>query len=219
MADLVDCFKQRLSGPAVLLFGPLELSFNNVHFIQIRETILANQSHQWILEILTELPHHWKIVASYLPHLGAGPGLKSLEQLKDAFLLGQSLEKAFPLPNTALIPLNVIFHLTQYAAFLEHTRAELDNHVDLFAASDCNMETLGICTGILSALAVSCTKSKDEFCKFGAISVRLGMLIGMIVDARDANSKLGASKSLTTAWNSVDGGTEMRRILHSFPGV
>lgn len=208
-----------MSGPLVLLFGPLELSFDSAAFTQIRETVLNNENHHWILDVITELPHCWKTVTNDLPNLQAGPGFKHLEHLKRAFLTEQPLETAFPLSNTALIPLIIISHLTQYMALLKRTGVELDDRVDGFAASKRDRETLGFCTGLLSAFAVSSTDSKEGFCKSGAAAVRLSMLIGMVVDARDATSELGTSKSLSTAWNSVDSSEEMLRILKHFPGV
>ena len=211
--------RQALSGPLVLLFGPLELSFNSVAFTKIRETVLTIEDHHWILEVITELPHCWRIVTNDLPNLQVGPGLEHLEHLKRAFLTEIPLETAFPLSNTVLIPLVVIFHLTQYVTFLRSSKVELDECVDLFAASKRDRETLGFCTGLLSAFAISSTNSKEDFRKFGAAAVRLGMLIGMVVDARDADSELGKYKSISTAWSSVEKGEMMLRILNDFPGV
>lgn len=211
--------RQSVSGPVVLLFGPLELSLDSVAFTHIRETVVTIEDHHWILDIIAELPHCWKIVTNDLPNLQAGRGLEHLEHLKRAFLTESPLAIAFPLSNTVLIPLVVIFHLTQYVALLKSTRVELDEHVDLFAASKRDSETLGFCTGLLSAFAISSTDRKEDFCKFGAAVVRLGMLIGMVVDARDADSELGTHKSLSTAWNSVEKGEMMLRILKDFPGV
>lgn len=206
------------SGPQVLLFGPLELSFDSAAFAQIRETVVRHEDHYWILDIITELPHCWETVANDLPDLQAGPGLKYLIDLKHAFLTEQPLEAAFPLPNSALIPLVIISHLTQYAALLKHG-VELDEGVDLFAMSKHDRETLGFCTGLLSAFAVSSTKNRKDFCKFGAAAVRLGMLIGMVVDARDANSELGKSRALSTAWGSIDSKQKLLDILKRFSGV
>lgn len=211
--------RRSVSGPLVLLFGPLELSFDSVAFNQIRETVLKVEDHHWILDVIIELPYCWRIVTNDLLNLQAGPGLKHLEHLKRAFLTENPLEMAFPLSNTVLIPLIVICHLIQYVGFLKSTGVELDERVDLFAASRRGRETLGFCTGLLSAFAISGTDSKEDLCKFGAAAVRLGMLIGMVVDARDADSELGTSKSLSTAWNSVDRREKMLHILKDFPGV
>lgn len=214
-----DRLRHPLSDPLVLLFGPLALSFDDAAFTQIRKTVIETEHYRWILEIIAGLPQCWKTITAALPSLQAGPGLKQLEGLKYAFLTKQPLETSFPLPNTLLMPLVVICHLTQYVAFLERTKLELDDRIDLFAASKRNMETLGLCTGLLSALAVSSADSKENFSKYGAVAVRLSMLIGMVVDAQNAASGLEMSKSLSTAWNSVESGEEMLRILKNFPEV
>jgi hypothetical protein len=71
----------------------------------------------------------------------------------------------------------------------------------------------------LSSLAVSSAGNKADFLKFAAVAVRLGLLIGMVVDARDAATDLGPSKSLTTAWNSAEKAEETKRILKGFTHV
>ena len=203
----------------VLLFGPLALSFDHVAFTQVRKTILETKDHHWMLEVITELPQDWKTITAALPSLRVGSGFLQLEDLKSAFLTAQPLEMPFPLPNTVLIPLIVISHLTQYVTFLKHTNLNLDDRGDLYATAKRGKETIGLCTGLLSAFAVSSASSKDDFATYGAVAIRLGMLIGMVVDAQDANSHLGTSKSLSTAWNSIEHGEEMVRILEYFPEV
>ena len=83
------------------------------------------------------------------------------------------------------------------------------------------MQTLGFCTGLLRAFAVASAKNQDEFEKYGAVAVRLAMLVGALVDAQEAwNRELGhgPSKSYATAWRNAEQGQDMRRIIDSlFP--
>ncbi|KAJ5639455.1 Type I Polyketide synthases (Type I PKS) [Penicillium longicatenatum] len=216
MVEHRDLAKDQLSGPAVFLFGPLALSFNSDSFAQLREIIVENEEHKWALDTITSLPQYWKTIVAAIPGLEAGTELEKLEDLKEAFSTGQSLKAQFPLPNALLIPLVVSLHLTQYASFIKLSNADLDNDVDLFALSKDDQETLGLCTGLLSSLAVSSAGNKADFLKFAAVAVRLGLLIGMVVDARDAATDLGASKSLTMAWNSAEKAEETKRILKGF---
>ena len=207
------------SGPLVLLFGPLALSFDEAAFNQIRKTVLLNEDHCWILETIAEFPHYWRDISTALPSLHAGPGLKQLEDLKQAFLTGQPLETPFPLPNTLLMPLVVISHLMQYVAFLKCSKSDHDDHIDLFAVSKRDRETLGLCTGILSAIAVSSTNSKEQFLTYGAAAVRLSILIGMVVDAREATSEAERFQSLSAAWTTLKSDEGLLHVLKDFPEV
>ena len=219
MIDIGERLKHPLPGPSVLLFGSLALSFDEAAFAQILETVVETDNHSWILKTIAELPQCWKTITAAFPSLKDVPGLRKLEDMVGAFQTGRPLETPFPLPNTLLVPLVVILHLTQYVTFLTHTRIDLDDRIDHFAASKRDMETIGLCTGLLSAFAVSSASNNEQFLKYGAVAVRLGVLIGMIVDAQDAVSELKTSKSLSTAWNSNEGGEKMLRILKNFPEV
>ena len=214
-----DRLGQPLPERLVLLFGSLALSFDHVAFTRIRETILDIQDHHWMLEVIRELPQDWETTTAAIPSLRAGSGLLYLENLRSAFLTAQPLEILFPLPNIILIPLTVISHLTQYMNFLKRTHLDPGDCDDLYVKSKRGKETVGLCTGLLSAFAVSSASGKEDFTTYGAVAIRLGMLLGMVVDAQDAASELGTSKSLSTVWNTLEHREEMLRILEHFPEV
>lgn len=205
------------SGPAVLLFGPLALSFDEAAFKQLRDTVTTIEDNAWIPKAIKELPDCWKTVTSSLPELKYEHQLRHLEDVKNAFETGCPLKTTYPLPNTILIPLVVIAHLTQYEAFLKRTTVESDDRIDLFASSKQGRETIGFCTGLLSAVAISSSGSTADFLHYGAVAIRLAMLIGMVVDAQDI--EVEESRSLSAVWNSPESGEQMMRIVESFPGV
>ena len=91
---------------------------------------------------------------------------------------------------------------------------------DLHGSNKQNTETLGFCTGLLGAIAVSSSATQAQFQHYGAVAIRLAMLIGALVDAQDKSEDLyGESKSFSAAWNSPECGAEMTRILERFPEV
>jgi hypothetical protein len=53
------------------------------------------------------------------------------------------------------------------------------------------METLGLCTGTLSAFAVDSSPSIEGIHQHGAVAVRLAILNGAIVDAEEASAGPG----------------------------
>lgn len=216
MIDMGERLRGPLPGPTILLFGPLALSFDETAFSQIRKIVVENEDSRWALDTIAEFPQIWKALTTSIPSLKTSSGLKQLEDLSDAFRTGRPLETPFPLPNKLLIPLVIVSHLIQYAAYLRNSTEE--QQVDPFSTSNLpDRETLGLCTGLLSAFAVSSSENSEQFKKYAAVAVRLAMLIGTVVDAQDEATE--PSKSLSAAWNSIEGGEELKRIVKSFPEV
>ncbi|KAI0138702.1 hypothetical protein F4776DRAFT_670564 [Hypoxylon sp. NC0597] len=213
MIDMGERLRGPLPGPTILLFGPLALSFDETAFSQIRKIVVEDEDSRWALDTIAEFPQIWKAFTTSIPSLKTSSGLKQLEDLSDAFRTGRPLETPFPLPNKLLIPLVIVSHLTQYAAYLRNSAEE--QQVDPFSTSKLDRETLGLCTGLLSAFAVSSSENSEQFKKYAAVAVRLAMLIGTVVDAQDEAAE--PSKSLSAAWNSIEGGEELKRIVKSFP--
>ncbi|KAL8720574.1 MAG: hypothetical protein Q9225_002593 [Loekoesia sp. 1 TL-2023] len=201
----------------VLLFGPQALSFDENTFRRLASSLSSTSNQQWVLDTIKELPDHWDAFNKELPHLSAVPGGRLLRDLIDWFSRGaMPTQKPGHLPNILLSPLVVIAQLAQYAEYLVLCHPESQDE-DLFAAPMPDVETLGFCTGILSAVVVSCSTNKMQFAEYGATAVRLAVLIGGLVDAQDARDEHGESKSLATVWKSHQSQLEMARILQRFP--
>nr|AGN71604.1 conidial yellow pigment biosynthesis polyketide synthase [Monascus pilosus] len=212
---MVSRILRPVTGSTVLLFGPQALSFTKEDFNQIRTTVLETQGFSWIVDAVAGLPGHWKALAERIPKLQSILGEQLLENLKDWFTTGQVNEADFHLPNILLSPLVVITQLAQYCQYLELSQA--DDQSDPHAIQSNNIEALGFCTGLLSAVTVACSTNRRQFQKYGAVAIRLAMLVGAAADAEDALSDYGASKSMATAWNSPEAGAELSRVLQDFP--
>ncbi|KYK53981.1 polyketide synthase [Drechmeria coniospora] len=208
-----------LAGPAVLLFGPLALSFDSAQLSHVRKAVARTPGNEWMAETISQLPLLWAQITSALPTLQSETGRRELEDLADAFSTGRPLHTPYPLPNKLLIPLVVLSHLTQYAEFLTRTTAETDGRVDLFATSRNGRETLGLCTGLLSAFAASSASNKNDFEVYGAVAIRLAVLVGMVVDERDTDtaSELPVAASLSVAWNSCHSREDIVETVREFP--
>lgn len=202
----------------ILLWGSLVISFDAPSFEHLRKTVIENEENIWLADVLKTLPQACETALAALPTLHRATGSLALTQLADlngAFTTGRPLDAALPLPNTLLIPLVVISQLAQYAGFLRQTsRGGGNNNVGLQ-----NGETLGLCAGLLSAFAVSSAHNIDELRRYGAAAVRLGMLVGLVVDGQDAALGRGRSRSLSVAWSSAEGHREMMRIVKDFQNV
>ena len=210
------------SGLNVLLFGPQALTSSEESLKTLRTALTESESCQWILNTISELPSRWKGLVAKFPQLQEIPGEKLLTELRGWLETGVDDDATLQLPNILLTPLVVLTQLTQYSRYLQLSFPIPSEHAqDLQAAFvNRNVETVGFCTGLLSAAVVSSSSNQAEFERFGAVALRLAMLIGGLVDAQDASDRLhGRSKSFATAWNSPAAADEMERILDCFPEV
>ncbi|KAK2043201.1 hypothetical protein LZ31DRAFT_595845 [Colletotrichum somersetense] len=194
-------------GPSILLFGPLALDFDRTGLERLSKVVVGNTQYDWVLETLASLPECWETVTASVPSLkDSDPERKKqLRDLREAFQGSQRWsDTGYPLPNTLLVPLVVAYQITQYAAFINQKNERTGCDV-------ANTETLGLCTGLLSAFAASSAgDNKELLIKYGAAAMRLGLLVGMVVDAQNSSEP---TKSLSVAWNSAEGSEEARRIL------
>jgi hypothetical protein len=145
----------------ILLFGPQALSFRKDDFDQLRATILHEPKNRWIIDTLAELPNYWKLFEEKFPKLQAVKGKKLLDDLNDALKNGGEFTHDFlTVPNIVLSSLVVITHLTQYTQYLMIHAGE--EQQDIYAIPGRNTETVGYCTELLNALAVSSTTNKNQ---------------------------------------------------------
>ncbi|OTA97708.1 hypothetical protein M434DRAFT_65040 [Hypoxylon sp. CO27-5] len=193
-------------GTTVILFGPQVLSFNEESLEKLRTTLSKGISLDWILETADDLPQYWNVITQDFPKLSTLPGEKLIADLNNWLKNGRyKTQGDFNLPNLVLTPLVVITQLAHYWRYLK-----LNHQRDV--------ETLGFCTGLLSAFAVSCSSTEHDLKRYGAAAIRLAMLIGAHADAQDASDdEHGRAISYTLAWASDEQSAEIRRIIDEYP--
>lgn len=218
MIDRIAC---SVGGTTTLLFGPQALSFDANALHQIRTTVLKTEDHRWILDTIAGLPECLENMTKYCSKFSteSRSRLSLLEDLDTWFRTGASSQQPSILPNILLSHLVIIAQLIQYAEYLATAHPDLERGEDLYASSKHDAETLGFCTGLLSAFAVSSSTNKKQFEKYGAVAIRLGMLTGMVVDAQNTSEETGPSTSFATVWHSVGEKEKMSKILAAFPEV
>ncbi|KAM0147076.1 hypothetical protein ACHAPG_010801 [Botrytis cinerea] len=204
--------------PVLLLFGPQALKFDAESFKKL--CIRERPHYQWVLETVTALSSEWNDISKANPSLQHYNGMEKLEQLKAWVSRGEISKhhSSFPLPNILLSPLVVITQLIQYWDFLIVALPDLKDTDELLTSITTNAETLGLCTGMLSAFAVACSSSIKELQQYGAVAVRLAMLTGAFVDAKEELVGLGeAAVSFSLSLNPTDSGTALKEALRQFP--
>lgn len=192
-----------------LVFGPQCLAFDRAAADELRAHIIGDKSMSWVSETLRGLASHWDELETAVPVLKGSSGAEALADLEHWLSTGEFATVRFPLPNILLTPLVVILHLAQYQK--QQNSSKTPKNIS---------ETLGLCTGLLSAAAVSCSENNEDLQRYGATSIRLAMVLGAVVDSNDV--LLGPerrARSCSVAWTSSGMRNELNKILESFPEV
>ena len=219
----------------LLLFGGHVITQTKQTLEGLIRSLAEGPNAKWITEAVAGLPTYWEALVRKIPEVGgAVQGARLLADL-DSWLRNvndgpQQLEDA-NLPNIVVGPLLVAIQLDQYWRYLElqrHNRnLSYDDVVDLQAdlvsrrkqpgsTSKSSIEVLGFCAGLIGALAVASSANRHDFERYGATAIRLGMLIGAMVDAREEWDKglgKGGSVSYAIAWRGAQQAADMRRIV------
>ena len=206
--------------PKLLVFGPQALTFDVGSFNKLRSQLKETPRYGWILRTVAELPREWNNLSSSITKLQHFNGKKVLEDLNE-WLRGDEIpQSSFPLPNILLSPLTVIAQLTQHSAFLKAAFPDLPDKRELPKAIQGSTETLGLCTGTLSAFAAAYSSSQAELQHHGEVAVRLAMLVGALVDAAEVSPNCeGKSTSISASWNSAESRDTVNGVLENFPEV
>ncbi|KAJ5452007.1 hypothetical protein N7445_000190 [Penicillium cf. griseofulvum] len=192
--------------------------------------LLSGPNAKWILEAVAGLPQYWAAVVEKIPEAGTVAGAEQLSDfdswLRHGISAGDLISPEAELPSVAIGPLMVAIQLDQYWRYLEFRLGDVsveDPQAELVRQQQQQnttpVETLGFCAGLIAAVAVASSHDVSEFQKYGAVAVRLGLLMAAVVDAREARDAAkgkGGSVSFAMAWRSGSKqGDDMTRIVSS----
>ncbi|KXT16740.1 hypothetical protein AC579_5235 [Pseudocercospora musae] len=207
-----------MAASKLFVFGSQSLDFDTTSFARLRAKLHAEVSCSWLLDVLKALPAALAAFVAFAskPHLADMH--RQLDVLLETLLhAGDVPYHLFPLPNALLSPLVVVSHLADYVALVktvEPTWGTRSHNIPTCFTADA--EWLGLCVGELSALAVACSASFADLAHHGAVSVRLAMLSGALVDAEDASRDPATkSASFSVTWTGDDG-EELNLVLRGF---
>ncbi|PYH90619.1 polyketide synthase [Aspergillus ellipticus CBS 707.79] len=196
----------------LLLFGPQALSFNVDSLCQLRSILHHSPGlFQWALDVLAELPALWDDLVTAIPNLRDLPDVaQRLKELSEWFQSSnQEVPRvAFPLQNVLLTPLVVLTQLAQYAVFVQAVEGEGSSLGE-------DVQTVGLCTGLLSALAVSAGRTREELGTWGKVAVRLAVVVGAVVDLDDLKEE---AQSLAVSWGVKDSMDVVGGVLEGAKG-
>ena len=201
----------------VLLFGPQALSFQEQSLHDLRSAIRSHCDNAWMRTIVNELPQHIELFSQKVEQLQHRPGGELLQKVAKWLDSEDTWQSSESLPNIILTPLVVLGQLAQYTQYVEVAHLDAGLGSDRWSPQLRHSETLGFCTGLLSAIAVSSASNKAEFRHFGAVAVRLATLIGACVDAEDGDERVAKSTSLSAAWNTPEQEEGLKAIVAESP--
>lgn len=201
----------------IFLFGPQALSIDEEELSRLRVDILKLKQHDWILEAITESAHLSEEFASTIPRFSnqtrASPAL--LKGFRDWILTGTIPRIPSNLPNGFISPLVVI---TQLVQFLQY--AEVTGFDPAAVAVAGKTETVGLCIGLLAAMAVSSSRKLEDIETHGTAAICLAALVGFVVDAQQESlDDESSSESFAAIWHSEEEEKQMNEILRAFPKV
>ncbi|KAK2601895.1 hypothetical protein QQS21_004582 [Conoideocrella luteorostrata] len=212
---MVDRLARARQANSVLIYGSQALCPADNVLESIRCSVLSSDEYLWILQTLAGLPD-WITKLKHVSNAFHETAEKLLVDLNVWFKTGSGPRASFKSSNIILTPLTVINQLMQYVAYLKIAYPTLDLNQAL-ALPRYSTQTAGFCTGLLSASAVSCSRDEESFAKYGATSIRIAMLCGLIVDAQNFSEQEDRAISLATAWHSHEAQEQMCEMLKSFP--
>jgi acyl transferase domain-containing protein/SAM-dependent methyltransferase/acyl carrier protein len=195
--------EHNLNVSKLVVFGPQILSWNQNSVSHLKASLDLTKSFDWVHEVLNDLSNLWPSLEDVLPHLHRLDGQKLLHQLKSWAQTGKLPAETFPLPNTILTPLVVLTHLAQYGKILDEHNGQAEQ-CRIRTSFQHDTQTLGLCTGLLSAAAVSFSSSTRDLEALGPVAIRLAIVIGAVVDAEDLGvNGTDRSKSFSVAYNAA----------------
>lgn len=197
----------------ILVFGPQALSFQEESLDGLRSAIQGNPSNTWMRAAVAGLPQYAKVFTPRISRLNSSPVIGLLETFSDWLNSNAPFPSQPRIPNTLLTPIVVLHQLAQYRQYVESIQNDKTHQVDYWNIGKTRFETLGFCSGLLSALVVSSSSNEAEFQLYGAVALRLAALIGALVDAEDTDDLNGPSKSFSLAWSQPEQKQKLDEML------
>lgn len=205
-----------MSLPSLVAFGSQTLWPSSEYLQQLRAALLLEPRLRQFLVALKDLPTLWQDLVAHDPRLSAVPGQSALEDLTEWVNHGDFRATSGTPPNVLTMPFTVIIHIIQYIHYLDgvqSTHAEILHHAKTGGVQ-------GFCTGLLTAMAIACSKNEEDINTLGVTAVKLALCIGAYVDLDGAfASEINETTSIAVRWRSEAGHDRILETLRSYPGV
>ncbi|KAL4915049.1 hypothetical protein BDW62DRAFT_204027 [Aspergillus aurantiobrunneus] len=205
-------------GGTLFLFGTVTAA-HSVDCIRDLKRYLDRRPHlKWMRDAVSELPDYWDYLITHLPSIdSAFAGRQLLGDFGRWLRQGVNPEEeSTALRNTVLLPLVILVGLAEFWEHAQSTHPDADDPLQqllaqLQADQAGSAESLGLCAGMLTAYAVASSRTRADFEKYGAVAIRLAMMVGAVLDAQDAWH--GPAKSYVASWRTQEQGEQLKRSI------
>ncbi|KAJ5223942.1 hypothetical protein N7468_008484 [Penicillium chermesinum] len=188
--------------PVSILFGP-QCEDVKKAASEIRTRLAVDDSVNFIVEALEDLPSAWSgIIEAWAP-LSEIPGERQLHVLTKCLTTSTSDAPVDP-TNVLLTPLTVLEHILKFTKIKE----EMGNQI---------INTQGFCVGFLAAVVVACSENKEDLKSLTRSALHLAVSIGALVDLDELTN--GRSRSIVVRWKNLLGRKAYQKILSYYPGA
>ncbi|RDA95879.1 hypothetical protein CP533_5182 [Ophiocordyceps camponoti-saundersi (nom. inval.)] len=210
--------------PSLLVCGSLITNPDGAQLSRLRSALLHDPQLAELRDAVAELGHLWNLLIAKEPRLQRVGALPLIEILADWLTSGKY---GGPLPfsvqaagNTILAVLTVLSHILEYTTYLDRHSPALQQGQGTHAKT---LDALheggiqGLCVGLLSAIALACSRDKSDISRHGAVAVRLALCVGAHVDLEEATA-LEPSVCFSARWPPrQEDDDPFQAILESYP--
>ena len=202
--------------PSIIAFGSQTPWPSSGYLVNLRAALLLEPRLKPFLIAIKGLPTLWRDLIAHDPKLTAVPGQAWLDHLVEWVNHGESQSISGSPPNVLTMPFTIIIHIIQYSHYVHGLQT---NHAEVLK----NVETGGIqgfCTGLLTAIAVACSKDEEAIDVFSVVALKLALCIGAYVDLDGAfANEVNETTSVAVRWRSEAGHDSILDTLKSYPEV
>ncbi|KAI2897238.1 transcriptional regulator family: Helix-turn-helix [Aspergillus niger] len=197
----------------ILLFGCQSPTFTPTQFHLLRRTIHSHPENHWVLDAFASLPSYIRYAESYLPFLRERLS-HAEEQLRELrrWVLSTDVpvkEEWFPLPYVLHAPLFMVGHLVQFGEYVRLRREDKNKDGVGGEEEKVGVEIVGFCIGFLSAAVAAAAGGLEGLKVWGAVGIRLAMLLGAMGDAMEWERRF---TSVTVTGSEM----ELKGVLEEF---
>lgn len=169
-----------------------------------------------MLDAFASLPSYIRYAESYLPFLRERLS-HAEEQLRELrrWVLSTDVpvkEEWFPLPYVLHAPLFMVGHLVQFGEYVRLRREDKNKDGVGGEEEKVGVEIVGFCIGFLSAAVAAAAGGLDGLKVWGAVGIRLAMLLGAMGDAMEWERRF---TSVTVTGSEM----ELKGVLEEFAEV
>lgn len=179
---------------SVLLCGSLITNPTTTSLALLRSTLVNDASFAELKRELTELPDVWSLLLDQEPSFHDLDAAPLFRFLSDWFSCDSSSPEKLQLPSGApqniyYAVLTVLIQISEYVTFLHGNASANEDHLHSKRLEDFRDGGIqGLCIGLLSAIALSCSHTKAELAQNVAVAVRLAVCAAASVDLAELHA-------------------------------